>query len=123
MYKEYQGGHLLTRKQAAINTELYRTKLSNKAPSKGTACLGNGCRAHYAKQLLLSKTVYIIGADKICNECTADTARRKVCAALGHILHLPLHLRVRKCTCIIAHLQVPWLTFEAMGVLTESTLV
>lgn len=33
-----------TRMHAAISTELYRTKLSRRAPSKGTACLGNGCR-------------------------------------------------------------------------------
>ena len=77
--------------QAAISTELYRTKLSNRAPSRGTACLGKGCRACDAEQLMMSKKVSMYGADKICDESTADTAGQEIMpdTALAYILYSP----------------------------------
>ena len=45
----------LTRMHVAIRTELYSTKLSSRAPSSGTACLGSGCNAHAKPQLSFCK--------------------------------------------------------------------
>lgn len=66
----------LTRMHAAIRTELYSTKLSSRAPSSGTACLGSGCNAHAKPQLSLCKGM-LPSHIRLINSCRCKPGRMR----------------------------------------------